>query len=214
MKKLVSDTLTREKIDQSVKRFAERYCRNRAVYDIGGVARYDYSKYFSKYYTINFDKNEKPDIVADAEELPLPSGTIRAALCVALLEHVNDPGKVLDQIHRVLANKGYLYLWVPFYWREHNYPIDNLRFTHQGIKSLLKKHNFAVISSDSNSYGGLFFVLSHGLRFMMKDPHRCSSYNPLLYIHALLSIMSRADNLFKLKYPNVYTGTAVIARKI
>ena len=86
-------------------------------------------------------------------------------------------------------------------------------FTRQGIERMLGRHGFKIAESESDCYGGFFFVLSHALRFAIRDPHNCRSYNPLLYIHALLCLMSKVDDKFKLRYPNVYTGTEVIVTK-
>lgn len=51
-------------------------------------------------------------------------------------------------------SKGFI--WVPFYWREHNYPIDNCRYTTQGLSRLFERNNFKILDVDMKSYNGLF----------------------------------------------------------
>ena len=137
MKSLVSDTLTRERIEESVKRFSRDYYNDKStVYDLGGVSGYSYRKYFGKYVTVNIDEKEKPDIVADAGHLPFKDNSIDSMLALALLEHVEDPAAVAQEMHRVMKRGGHALVWVPLYWREHKYPADNYRFTRDGITKL------------------------------------------------------------------------------
>ncbi|MGA2800251.1 MAG: class I SAM-dependent methyltransferase [Candidatus Micrarchaeaceae archaeon] len=207
---LASDTLTRERITEAVEGFARRHCKSGTVYDIGGVRGHPYGKFFSDYRTINIDRKERPDVLANAERLPFKDNAIENMMCIAMLEHVKDPEAIVREMHRVMKKRGRALVWVPFYWREHNYPIDICRFTRQGINALLERHGFRIIESESAPYSGFFFVLSHNVRFLMKDPHKARYYDPLLYLHAILCYMSRLDSVFKLEYPHVYTGVEVV----
>lgn len=213
MRKLASDTLTRQRILNGVRDFAETYSKSETTYDIGGSYRYPYAECFGSYKTVNYDKKEKPDIVANAERLPFRTNSIKSLISVALLEHVDNPDRIVKEMFRVLAPKGHAFIWVPFYWREHKYPIDNLRFTKHGISSIFMRHGFKVTKADSAPYNGLFFVISHSFRFMMKDPHRCSSLNPMLYVHALLCRLEALDRWFGLRYPNLYIGVDLVVEK-
>lgn len=213
LRRLASDTLTRRRIDSAVARFSQG-CRNGStVYDLGGVERYGYRRHFSGYRTVNIDPRENPDVLADAAALPFGDCSVDGILCLALLEHVDDPDPVLEEMHRVMKPGARALVWVPFYWREHNYPIDSRRYTEQGVCALLKRRGFSIVESSSRPYSGLFFVLSHNARFLMRDPHSVRAYDPLLYAHAALCGLSRLDSVFKLEHPYVYTGVeAVIER--
>ncbi len=213
LKRMAEDTLTREMIEEDVKEFSHKYCNGGTVYDIGGVQRYSYRKYFSEYKTINFDKAERPDILASAERMPFKDGSVDNFLCLAMLEHTREPEATIREMYRTMKKGGRALIWVPFYWREHNYPIDNCRYTSQGIISLLEKHGFRIIESSTDRYSGLFFILSHNVRFMMKDPHRIRTYDPLLCIHAALYKLGGLDSALNLRHPNLYTGVSVVAEK-
>jgi len=90
---------------------------------------------------VNLDLYALPgvDVAANAELLPFPTGIFERVECDAVLEHVRDPVKVMDEIHRVLAPGGYAHIVTPFCHPFHEYPRDYRRFTPDGIKELANR---------------------------------------------------------------------------
>jgi SAM-dependent methyltransferase len=88
------------------------------------------------YINLDLFPMEDVDIAADAEHLPFPSGIVERVECDAVLEHVRDPRKVMQEIERVLAPGGYVHLVTPFCHPFHEYPKDYRRFTLDGLKEL------------------------------------------------------------------------------
>src|SRR6476469_8764790 len=78
------------------------------------------------------------DVAANAEQLPFPDGTFQRVECDAVLEHVRDPERVMQEIERVLAPGGFLHLVTPFCHPFHEYPKDYRRFTVDGLKQLAR----------------------------------------------------------------------------
>lgn len=76
------------------------------------------------------------DVAADAEQLPFPNDVFQRVECDAVLEHVRNPVKVMEEIRRVLAPGGYAHLVTPFCHPFHEYPKDYRRFTIDGLKEL------------------------------------------------------------------------------
>lgn len=76
------------------------------------------------------------DVVADAERLPFASGVFQRVECDAVLEHVRNPVRAMEEIHRVLTPGGYAHLVTPFCHPFHEYPADYRRFTLEGLKQL------------------------------------------------------------------------------
>jgi len=76
------------------------------------------------------------DVVADAECMPFGDGLFQRVECDAVLEHVDDPWRVMAEIERVLAPGGYAHLVTPFCHPFHEYPKDYRRFTLDGLKQL------------------------------------------------------------------------------
>ena len=66
-------------------------------------------------------------------------GTI---FCLSVLEHCDQPFVMADNMTRLLAPGGRIYLSVPFAWKFHGYPSDYWRFTHEGVKKLFPQLQF------------------------------------------------------------------------
>lgn len=92
---------------------------------------------------INVDLISIPgvDVIADAEQLPFLENTFQRVECDAVLEHVCDPKKVVDEIRRVMLPGGYAHLVTPFCHPFHEYPRDFRRFTIDGLKELVGTKN-------------------------------------------------------------------------
>jgi SAM-dependent methyltransferase len=83
-----------------------------------------------------------PDIVGDIHHLPFEDNTVDAIICMAVLEHVEDPKKAVEEIYRVLKPGGYCFLNAPFlfyYHPEPGYYGDFYRFTIDGWKFLTRQ---------------------------------------------------------------------------
>lgn len=85
------------------------------------------------------------DVVASAEALPLLTGSADAVLLTQVLEHVADPGAVIEQAARVLKPGGALFATVPFVWELHELPHDYWRFTPASLARLLRQTGFVEI---------------------------------------------------------------------
>ncbi len=77
------------------------------------------------------------DVVSDIAELPFQDGSVDAILCLAVLEHVPDPVRIVREIHRVLRPGGVCYLTTPFMQPYHSSPQDYQRWTLDGLRILL-----------------------------------------------------------------------------
>jgi SAM-dependent methyltransferase len=88
---------------------------------------------------------QQVDIVAAADDLPLPDGSFDAVLCTQVLEHVPEPRRVLAELARVLQPGGRLYVTAPLVWELHELPHDFYRYTGPGLEHLLAATGFADI---------------------------------------------------------------------
>jgi SAM-dependent methyltransferase len=78
------------------------------------------------------------DVVADAHCLPFETDSVDGVVCEALLEHVPNPSKVIQEITRVLKPGGRAYILVPFVYPFHACPNDFYRWSGEGLRLLCK----------------------------------------------------------------------------
>jgi SAM-dependent methyltransferase len=101
---------------------------------------------------IVYDAHVKPDLYWDGQNLPLPDASHQTVLLTEVLEHCPEPKTVLDEVFRVLAGSGHLFLTVPFLWPLHEVPHDAYRYTPFTLERLLKQSGFSQINIQP--YGG------------------------------------------------------------
>jgi SAM-dependent methyltransferase len=84
-------------------------------------------------------------IFCDAHDLPFRDGSIDAVVAQAVLEHVADPWRCVEEIHRLLKPNGIVYAETPFMQQVHLHGYDFTRFSHMGHRRLFRR--FAEIES-------------------------------------------------------------------
>jgi len=86
------------------------------------------------------------DVFYSGQAFPFEASSFDAVLCNQVLEHVFNPDEFLAEIERVLRPGGKLLLTVPFVWDEHEQPWDYARYSSFGLKALLEKRSFRILS--------------------------------------------------------------------
>ncbi len=102
------------------------------------------------YRVLDYVATYHPDIVGDIQDLPLPDNSEEAITCIAVLEHVENPIKGAQEMHRVLQPGGYCYVYVPFLYYYHAMPGyygDYWRFTEDSLRSIFKQFKSIEIQS-------------------------------------------------------------------
>jgi SAM-dependent methyltransferase len=89
-----------------------------------------------------------PDIIGDIHNLPFSDNSKEAIICLAVLEHVENPLKAMDELHRVLVPGGKVLIYVPFLYYYHAHPGyygDYWRFTYDTVQLFAKKFSRSEI---------------------------------------------------------------------
>jgi SAM-dependent methyltransferase len=92
----------------------------------------------------------KVDILCEATAIPEPDGAYDTVLCTQVLEHVDDPEKVMREAHRILEPNGYFILSIPFAWELHEEPYDFFRFSKYGIDAMISRNGFKAVTIKAN----------------------------------------------------------------
>jgi SAM-dependent methyltransferase len=84
---------------------------------------------------VNLDVIPVPgvDLIANAARLPFVQASVDGIACLALLEHVPDPERVVAEMFRVLKPGAEVQVVVPFCHPYHAYPADYSRFSHERL---------------------------------------------------------------------------------
>jgi SAM-dependent methyltransferase len=86
------------------------------------------------------------DAFYDGAAFPFEAERFDSVLCNQVLEHVFNPDQFVSEIRRVLTPGGRLLLTVPFVWDEHEQPYDYARYSSYGLKALLERQGFKVVT--------------------------------------------------------------------
>lgn len=123
------------------------------MYDFGcGEAPYRgfFEKFVDRYVGVDWTNsihNTKVEIVADLnKDVPIQSAVADTIISLSVMEHLNNPQKMLNEAYRVLKPGGYFILQVPWQWRVHEAPHDYFRYTPYALKNMLEKAGFSSIS--------------------------------------------------------------------
>ena len=102
-------------------------------------------------------------LICDAHDLPFADASFDGVVAQAVLEHVLDPWRCVEQIHRVLAPGGLVYAETPFMQQVHEGRYDFTRFTHLGHRRLFRRFE----ELESGAVGGPGMALAWSWRYFL-----------------------------------------------
>ena len=103
-------------------------------------------KNFDDVFSIDIDKDRKPDQIIDiCDENFEKKINYEPSLvcCFEVLEHTKNPSKAIQNIYNILKKDDFFLVSVPFNFHIHDEPNDFFRFTHHGLKMLF--NDFAEV---------------------------------------------------------------------
>lgn len=92
------------------------------------------------------DERSHIQIYSPLHHIPEPDLSFDSIVCIAVLEHVENPEEVVPEFFRVTKPGGHVIVSVPFLQPEHKVPTDYQRYTSDGLKRLFAHHGFEIIS--------------------------------------------------------------------
>ena len=161
--------------------------------------------------------NEEVDLYYDGKHFPFEKGTFESVLTSQVLEHVFHPDEFLTEIHRVLTPQGRLLLTVPFVWDEHEQPYDYARYSSFGLRHLLEKNGFTILSHKKTlSDFWVIIQLINGYifkktLFFRKNP--MSNIIASVIFNAWLNIIGGILSFILPKNNDLYLDNVIVAEK-
>jgi SAM-dependent methyltransferase len=137
--------------------------------------------------------NQRIALACDAHELPFDDASFDGAICQAVLEHVLDPYRCVQEIHRVLKQGGVVYAETPFMQQVHGGRYDFTRFTDLGHRRLFR--HFEQV--DRGAVCGPGMALAWALQYFLL------SFTQSKTVRHIIQASTRLT-LFPLKYWDYY----------
>lgn len=173
------------------------------------------SKLSDKILNIDIFSYDNVDIVCDIENLPFKNNSIDVVFNIAVLEHVKNPEKVVDEIHRILKNDGVVVSFFPFIQPFHASPYDFSRRTFEGMKILYKDFDNIDLKSAGGPTSGFLWIFQEWLSILLSF-----GIKPLYYLINLLLMLITFPvkflDLLLIYHPmakNISSGFLFIGRK-
>lgn len=123
--------------------------------------------------TLDINPDHNPDVIHDLNVTPFPfiENQFKEITCHHVLEHLNDLGAVMEELHRICQDSGVIYIEVPHHtsWQA-NTPDHKLRFNHFALNEYIDGKNtwktgkkFRLIKSCLTFHKFFRFFLLHKL---------------------------------------------------
>lgn len=132
-------------------------------------------------------------LICDAHDIPFEDGSFDGVIVQAVLEHVVDPYRCCEEIHRVLKEQGVVYAETPFMQQVHGGRYDFTRFTHLGHRRLFRR--FEEIDSGA--------VCGPGMALAWSYQYFLLSFTTSRILRKLLQVFASLTS-FYLKYFDYY----------
>ena len=161
---------------------------------------------------VNIDASTLPDFCCSAENIPSADGSIDTVLLCEVLEHLEDPEKVLQECQRVLRPGGNLIASMPFLFPVHADPHDFQRWT--GVKLAKVMEGIGYGDVEIQTMGGIGSVV-HDLLFVASS--RAHGRYIRKFAETSLSVakplLRHLDAKSETIHASVTTGYFILARK-
>lgn len=150
----LSGKLTRVTLD----RFVEAHATSLRTLDIG-AQNGPYAAFFPNRIALDVRQGRGVQVLGDAQVLGLADQSFDVVLCTEVLEHLPEPQRAIDEMHRVLTPGGTLLLTTRFLFPIHDAPHDYFRFTKYGLRHLLRRFEILELEEEADSVGTLAILL-------------------------------------------------------
>lgn len=199
--------------------------KNSKIIDIGSGSGINI-QYLKNYNIVGVDKSKrlvqagkkegKNIRMYDVEKrIPFRKNSFDVALCLDILEHLENDDRVLKEIYRILTPKGKILITVPafgFLWGQQDIvSMHKRRYTKRMLIKLVKENNFKI--KRITYWNSFLFPIMSSIRILRKNkknPQTDFKDYPKFINKILLRIL-RLENFIISKNINLPIGVSLIA---
>jgi len=157
----------------------------------------------ARYVGVDWTERPNVDVVAPAEDLPFEDETFDLLLSTQVLEHVDDPARVVAEAGRVLRPGGIALVSTHGIVNYHPSPNDYWRWTHSGLARLLQQHggfDEVVLHHNAGTASAITYLLFRQLEVLASRKGLAAVLRPATFAANVLAW--RADLLYASRYPD------------
>ena len=99
-----------------------------------------FAGHVSEYVGLDFVDNPFAQLRGTAEALPVADASFDVVLCTQVLEHCDDPARVVSELRRVTRPGGLVLASTHGVQLYHPSPVDHWRWTHTGLELLFREN--------------------------------------------------------------------------
>lgn len=114
----------------------------------------------TRYLRLDIDEKNEPDICCDIHEIKWESNYFENVIATEVLEHLYDPARAVNEIHRVLKPGGSCVLSTRFIHKYHPDPCDYYRFTPDSLALLFEKFENVEVIPHGNGFQAVWMILN------------------------------------------------------
>jgi len=189
----------------SDKKFLAKYPRDGRTLNLGSGPRI----IGSDVENVDIHPYKGVSIVADAANVPLPSGSVARIISDNVLEHVKNPQTAVAEMHRLLEPGGLAYISTPFLYPFHSSPSDYQRWSAEGLRELFAEFEVVELGVRAGPFSALTAYLCHLFGFILSfGSARLNSLLTNLVMFVLFPI-KLLDLVFNY-WPEAHTVAAVL----
>ena len=156
--KRVGRALTAKLTRVTLDRFVQAHGSRGLTLDIG-AQNGPYAGYFPNRIALDVRPGHGVRILGDAQALGIAGAAFDVVLCTEVLEHLPEPQRAIDEMHRVLKPGGTLLLTTRFLFPIHDAPHDYFRFTKYGLRHLLRHFEILELCEETDSVGAIAVLI-------------------------------------------------------
>lgn len=156
----------------------------------------------ARYIGVDWTARPNVDVVAPAEDLPFDDASFDLLLSTQVLEHVDDPGRVVAEACRVLRPGGIALVSTHGVVNYHPNPNDYWRWTHAGLARLLQEQGgFGDVEVHHNggTAAAITYLVFRQLEVVASRVGAAALLRPATLAANVLAW--RADRLYASRYP-------------
>ncbi|MFM7218026.1 MAG: class I SAM-dependent methyltransferase [Bacteroidota bacterium] len=197
------------------------FCKGKLL-DVGcGNKPYRHHFHVEEYIGIDIhneahDHSGEPiDLIYDGKTIPFGDKHFDSVFSSEVFEHVFHLEELIGEINRVMVKDGILLVTLPFVWIEHEKPNDFARYSSFGIRSLLERNGFEIVSLKKTS---TYIEATTQLRAAYVYNTLLPDFRPFkvlgsLFFVSLINITGKLLSALLPDNPDLYLNNVVVARK-